>query len=55
MNIVGPPDGLRPRLGEPKMAYFPNLDQLLHRADGLLYRHLRVHPMLVVEVYVIHP
>jgi hypothetical protein len=52
---VGLPDGLWSRLGEPEVANLAGLDELLHRADRLLYGRLRVHAVLVVEVYVLDP
>src|ERR687893_1970077 len=51
MTRVGAPYRLGPRLGEPEVSDLPSFDELLHRAHGLLDGYLRVHPVLVVEVY----
>src|SRR5215207_6295161 len=51
---VGLPDGLWSRLGEPEVANLAGLHKLLHRADRLVDGCLRVHAVLVVDVYVIH-
>ena len=50
---VGAADRLRRRLGEPEVADLAGLDQLGHRADGLLDRHGLVDAVLVVEVDVV--
>ena len=52
---MGPTDRGRRRLREPEVPDLPRLDELLHGPNGLLDGHLRVHPVLVVEVYVVHP
>src|SRR3712207_6593657 len=54
MHRVCPPYGLGTRLREAQVAHLPCLDELLHRADGFLDGHLRVHPVLVVEVYSVY-
>src|SRR4028119_2304759 len=55
MDLVGLADGLRCGLGDTQVTYLPGLDELLHRAPRFLYGSLGVHPVLVVEVYVVHP
>src|SRR5215217_4244042 len=54
MHRVGTPDRLRSSLGESQETHLARLDELLHRPHRLLDGHLRVHPMLVVEVYRVH-
>src|SRR5215216_7515082 len=54
MQLVGLADGLGSGLRDTQVTYLPGLDELLHRAPGLLYRNLGVYPMLKVEVNVIH-
>src|SRR5215203_1149742 len=54
MYRMRPPNSLRGRLGESQIAHLPCLDELLHRANGLLDRYLWVHPVLVVEIYHVH-
>ena len=55
MGRVGAADRLRRRLGEAEVAHLALLDQLGHRADRLLDRHLGIDPVLVVEVDVSTP
>src|SRR5918995_3433258 len=55
MYLVGAADGLGCGLRDTQEAYLPGLKELLHRAPSLLYGYLRIYPMLVVEVDVIHP
>ncbi len=50
MSRVGAADRLGRGLAEPDVQELALLDQLGHRADGLLDRHFRVHAVLVVEV-----
>ena len=50
---VGPADRVRRRLGQAEVADLAGLDELGHGADGLLDRHGRVDPVLVVEVEVV--
>jgi hypothetical protein len=50
MDLVRAADRFRPRLGQTERARLALLDQLLHRADGVLDRHAGVDAMLVVEV-----
>src|SRR5215210_3805602 len=54
VHRMRPPDGLGPCLGEPQVSYLPRLDELLHSPHRLLDGHLRVDPVLVVEVYRVH-
>ena len=42
------------RFGQSEVMHFPGANQFAHRSDGFLNRHLRVHPVLVVEVNFIH-
>ena len=44
----------RRRLGQAEVAHLPRLDQLGHRADGVLDRRLRIDAVLVVEVDHVH-
>src|SRR5215204_4868576 len=53
--LVRPPYRLGGRLRDAKVTDLPRLDELPHRPPGLLYGSVRVHPVLVVEVYVVHP
>src|SRR5918994_4523634 len=55
MYLVGAADGLGCGLRDTQVPDLPGLNELLHRAPGLLYGDLRIYPMLIVEVYVIHP
>jgi hypothetical protein len=55
MCLVRAPDGVGRRLGQPEVAHLALGHQLGHRADRLLDRRARVHPVLVVEVDVIRP
>src|SRR6185503_1551794 len=50
MHLVRAADGLGTRLGQAERAHLALLDQLLHRADGLLDRHVRIDAGLVIEV-----
>jgi hypothetical protein len=50
---VRAPDRLRRGLREPEVAHLALLDELLHRADGLLDRDRLVDAVLVVEVDVV--
>jgi len=50
MHRVGPADRLRTRLGEPEEADLALLHEPGHGPHGLLDGHLRVHPVLVVQV-----
>ena len=50
MDGVRAANRVRGRLGEPEVAHLPLLDELGHRADGLLDRRLEVDAVLVVEV-----
>ncbi len=45
-----PPDGRRRGLRQPDVADLAGLHQLGHRTDRLLDRHVRVHPVQVVQV-----
>jgi hypothetical protein len=38
------------RLGQPEVAHLARGDELGHRADGLLDRHIRIRAVLVVDV-----
>lgn len=51
---MGAPDGGRCGFRQAEEAHLAGLDQLGHRAHGLLDRNIRVHPVLVVEVDVVH-
>ena len=53
MNRVGAPDRVSGCLAQPDVADLALRDQLGHRADGLLDRHVRIDAMLVVEVDVV--
>jgi len=44
----------RPHRRRAEVADLAGLNQLLHRAPRLLYRSIRVHPVLVVEVDVVY-
>src|SRR5215203_619375 len=55
MYLVRPPYRLGCRLRDTQVTDLPRLDKLLHRPPCLLYGSVRVHPVLVVEVYVLHP
>src|SRR5206468_6605260 len=50
---VCPPDRRRRRLGDAEKAHLPRADQFAQRAPGLLDRHIRVDPVLVIEVDVV--
>ena len=53
MNGTRPLDGLGARLGQAEIAHLAGLDQLGHRADGVLDRDIGVDPVLVIEVDVV--
>jgi len=53
VNGVGAADRLGRGLAQPDVAHLALLDQFGHRAHGLLYLDVRVHPVLVVEVDVV--
>src|SRR3712207_1587144 len=53
--LVRPPYRLGCCLRDTQITDFPCLDKLVHRPPCLLYGSVRVHPVLVVEVYVLHP
>ena len=53
MDGVRAADRLRRRLGKPDVVDLSGVDQLRHRADGLLDRHVRIDAVLVVEVDVV--
>ncbi len=55
MHRVRPTDRARAGLGQPEVTDLAGLHQLGHGADGLLDRHLRIDPVLVVEVDVVDP
>ena len=50
---VGPADRGSTGLRQPEVADLARLDEVLHRADGLLDRHVRVDPVLEVQVDVV--
>jgi len=53
MHRVGTADRRRRRLAEAEVAHLARRDQLRHRADGLLDRHVRIDAVLVEEVDVV--
>src|SRR5260370_37297904 len=50
MDGVGAPDALRPGLAQPQMPDLTLFDEPGHRADGVLDRHCRIDPVLVIEI-----
>src|SRR3984893_9825813 len=54
MGGVPPPDGLGRRLRQSEKADLPALDEPRHAAHGVLDGHLRIDPVLVVEVDHVH-
>jgi hypothetical protein len=55
MRRVCAPDGPRRRLTQAEVADLAGRHQFGHGPDRLLDRHVRVHPVLVVEIEVIDP
>lgn len=53
MYRVRAPQGLRTRLGQPDMADLSGLHKLFQRPDRIFDRHLRIDPVLVVQVDVV--
>ena len=52
---MGAPDRLGRSLAEAEVLHLAGLDELSHRPDRLLDLDVRVDPVLVVEVDVVHP
>ena len=55
LDGVGAADGLRACFGEPEVAHFARVDQLLDGAGDVLDRHLRVDAVLVEQVDGVDP
>ena len=53
MHGVGLADVGDARFRQSKEPDLAHLDEFLHRADGLLDRHIRVDPVLVIQVDVV--
>ena len=47
-------DGRGRRFGQPEVMHLAGANQFAHRPDGFLDGHLRVNPVLVVEINIIH-
>ena len=54
MDGMRAPNRVRRGLGEPEVPHLALLDELGHRADGVLDRRLGIDPVLVVEVDRVH-
>src|SRR6266849_4432826 len=52
---MGAPDAFRPRLAQPEKAYLALFDEPRHRTHGLLDRHRRIDPVLIIEIDDIDP
>src|SRR5262245_40991904 len=50
MHRVRAPNCLWPRFAEPEITHLAGLDQIAHRADSILNRHIHVDPMLIVQI-----
>jgi hypothetical protein len=50
MDGVGPADRVRRGLGQAERPYLAGVDELAHRTDGILDRHVGIDAMQVVEV-----
>src|SRR5580658_641340 len=50
MGRVRATDGFRRRLRKPEITYLAGLDEVRHRADGLLDRHGAIYAMLIIEI-----
>src|SRR5262249_16115516 len=50
MHRMRPPDGRRPGLANAEKAHLALADKLAHRADRVLDRNGRIHPMDVIEI-----
>ena len=55
MDLVRAPDGGGRGLGKAEIEHLARLDQVSHGTHGFFDGYVLVHPVLIVEIDVVHP